>query len=159
MNKIIYLYQKLSKEILEFMFENPTNDYFYKILGEKVVLSKLYESKLVSTENANIKAFIYNQRILNNTIYFLAFLIRENSSKDKIIEDFKNFIVNIDIKDEDVKYTEEQILNKFEKKFKDEFDKITDNTERLAVINLYRIIVRMKKSNSLIKDIDLNAIY
>ncbi|MGL4991141.1 MAG: FUSC family protein, partial [Sarcina sp.] len=46
MNKIIYLYQKLSKEILEFMFENPTNDYFYKILGEKVVLSKLYESKL-----------------------------------------------------------------------------------------------------------------
>ncbi|MGL4760660.1 MAG: FUSC family protein [Sarcina sp.] len=151
--KIINIYYTLSKEILEFAFNNPIDEYYFKILGEKLMLSKLYESKLVSRNDEEVKEFILNQRILNNTIYFLLFSIRDNEQKDKILKDFKRYIDEVEDYSKDELKDEVAIIQKIKRKFETNFYEIEGNSEKLLFINLYRIVVRMRESKILLEKI------
>lgn len=152
-NRVMSIYHDLSKEILEFGFNNPIDDYYFKILSEKLMLSKLYESKLVARDDENIKDFIYNQRILNNTIYFLLYSIKDNEQKGKIVEDFKKYIYEVNSYSEIEMKNEAAIIQKIKGKFKNGFKEIQSNEEKLLFINLYRIVVRMRESKILLEKV------
>lgn len=152
-NKILSLYHSLSTEILDFAFNNPVNDYYFCILREKLFLSKLYESKLVSNKNEDIKAFIFNQRILNNTICFLVFSIKDSSQKDAILAQLKEYIICLDKNKNYKDVCETEILIESKKAFEDNVLKLHKNDEKLTLINLQRIAIRLNKSHYLIKKI------
>ncbi|MGL5574939.1 MAG: FUSC family protein [Sarcina sp.] len=152
-NRLMSIYHDLSKEILEFGFNNPINDYYFKILSEKLMLSKLYESKLVAREDENIKDFIYNQRILNNTIYFLLYSIKDNEQKDKIVEDFKRYVSEVDSYNKVEIKNEAAIIQKIKRKFRNGFKEMESNEEKLLFINLYRIVVRIRESKILLEKV------
>lgn len=139
--RITSLYYELNKEILSFTLKNPINDYFFRILSEKMFLSKLYESKLISFKNDLMKEFIHNQRILNNTIFFLFFSIKDNKEKTKIINKFISEINNINIKEFDKKYFEEKFFT------------LKSNEEKLIFTNLHRILIREEKSKALMEEL------
>ncbi|WP_297633111.1 FUSC family protein [uncultured Clostridium sp.] len=137
-------YYKLSKEILEFSISSVSDDYYYKVLSEKVILSKLYESKIISNnailKNDKISDFIYNQRILNNTIYFTIFFFKNNGVNEKILNG-----INYNINEKE----EEEILRKIKEHFKKEFQNLWTNEEKLAFMNIQRIVIRLDKSERL----------
>ncbi|MGL4654423.1 MAG: FUSC family protein [Sarcina sp.] len=152
-NRIMSIYHTLSKEILDFAFNNPINDYYFKILSEKLMLSKLYESKLVARNDEEIKEFIFNQRILNNTIYFLLYSIKDNEQKDKVVEDFKKYILEVEAYNNNEIKDEVAIIKKIKRKFKNGFHEIESNEEKLLFINLYRIVIRMRESKILLEKV------
>lgn len=137
-------YYKLSKEILDFSISSVDDEYYYKILSEKVVLSKLYESKIISNnailKNSEISDFIYNQRILNNTIYFTIFFFKNNGVNEGILSRIN---YNIEIEDEDM------ILREIKNHFRKEFQRLSTNEEKLAFINIQRIVIRLETSEKL----------
>ncbi|MGL4876027.1 MAG: FUSC family protein [Clostridium sp.] len=146
LKNLIRNYNKLSNEILDFSIGESKNIYYYKLLGEKISISKLYESKIIShnaiIKDSDIDRFIYNQRILNNTIYFTIFFFKEEGVKIDVLDK-----INYDIRGKN----EEEVLIKVKNEFKEKFIEIHDNKEKLAFLNMQRIVVRLKESEKLTK--------
>lgn len=147
--RIIDSYYSFSMDILNFVLKNPINTKTLNILNEKIFFSKLYESKLIFRDDDKIKEFIYNQRSLNNTIYFLMFSIKDSEHKKEILNKLKNHILCIDIKVSNSEISEKEMLLKIKHVFKDKFSQLNSNEEKLAFMNLERILLRMQKSNDL----------
>lgn len=148
--RIIDSYYSFSMDILNFVLKNPINTKTLNILNEKIFFSKLYESKLIFRDDDDkIKEFIYNQRSLNNTIYFLMFSIKDSEHKKEILNKLKNYILCIDIKVSNSEISEKEMLLKIKHVFKDKFSQLNSNEEKLAFMNLERILLRMQKSNNL----------
>lgn len=156
-NKLIKCYFNLSSEILEFAFNNDINDYFFKMLNEKLLISKLYETKLIINNNISefhkINAFVYNQRILNNTIYFLFFSLKNNPNSKDIITTLKDSIDNINLEQSELKYNEDALLKKMKDIYLEKSFDLHNNEEKLAFINLERILLRVNYSKDLINSI------
>ncbi|MGL5417535.1 MAG: FUSC family protein [Clostridium sp.] len=146
LKNLIRNYNQLSSEILDFSIGESKNIYYYKLLGEKMSISKLYESKIISNnaiiKDKDIDKFVYNQRVLNNTIYFTIFFFKEENVKINVLDK-----INYDIKGKN----EEEVLIKVKNEFKERFLEIHDNKEKLAFLNMQRIVVRLKESERLTK--------
>lgn len=135
--RLVNLYYSHSKNLFDFALKNDINKYFFKIFSEKMFLSKLYESKLISFDNSLITDFIHNQRILNNTIFFLFLSIQDN---DEDLIAVKNFLKEIGSDNFD--------FNKLN--LQKDFFHLASNEEKLIFANLDRIIFRLDKSKELI---------
>ncbi|MGL4991590.1 MAG: FUSC family protein [Sarcina sp.] len=132
--RITDLYYNLSFNILNFAVNNPVDNKFFNIFSEKIFLSKLYESKLLSFKTPIVLEFIHNQRILNNTIFFLFVNSKEDDKKLNIIKDFLSDTSTI------------SKLHSSRYRLKNEFATLTDNVDKLLYTNLDRILVRLEVS-------------
>lgn len=137
--RITDLYYNLSFDILNFAINNPVNNKFFNIFSEKIFLSKLYESKLLSFKTPVVLEFIHNQRILNNTIFFLFVNSKEDEKKLYIIKDFLSNTSTI------------SDLHLARYKLKNKFATLTDNVDKLLYTNLDRILARLEISINLDK--------
>lgn len=159
MIKLMENYNQLSKEILAFTFSHQTDKSFFNILNEKIFISKLYETKIVRnntiSEFKNIKEFIYNQRILNNTIYFFVFSLQNHNIDldNKRLLEIKDDVYKISSTFSVENYNEDELLLLFKNLSKDKFKNLKTTSEKLAFINIYRILIRMEISNYLVKKI------
>lgn len=150
-------YYKLSEDMLRLGLNHKCDYELLEQLSDKIFVSKLLEDKIILNNSnldiENINQFIYNQRTLNNNIYFLFFYLFNLPNKDKIINDFKsklNFIYEVNIKEE---YDEDIFVKELKDKIKTNFDSLEDSTYKIISINIYRILLRFKISNSLEKKI------
>ena len=94
-----------------------------------------------------------NQRILNNTIYFLLYSIKDNKQKDKVVEYFEKYILEVDFYNKNDIEDEATIIKKIKERFKVGFHEIESNEENILFINLYRIVIRMRVSKILLEEI------
>ncbi|MGL4848014.1 MAG: FUSC family protein [Clostridium sp.] len=144
LRNLIKNYNSLSNEILDFSIGGVKNIYYYRLLGEKMSISKLYESKIIGhnavIKDKDIDRFVYNQRILNNTIYFTIYFFKEEGVKVDVLDK-----INYDIRGKN----EEEVLIKVKNEFKEKFFEVHDNKEKLAFLNMQRIVVRLKESEKL----------
>lgn len=156
---------RLSKEYynisLNIVYEGSRKEINAKLttyIDEQVLLSKLFESKIIVNNSTYklkcVNEFIYNQRFLNNDIYYLYFYVFKNKIQSNILKEFKlgvngayHFKDGDPIIDLDkVKILKDSIKNKF--------NGISDEKDKLVFITIYRILYRLEKSNKLISEID-----
>lgn len=142
--------------IKDILNDTINKDLAYKF-DEKLMVSKLYESKIIlnnSNINLNeINKFLYNQRALNNDIYFIFFSMFNNEiNKYDLLtlrKDVRLIINNPSISSND-KYSSLDSID-----ITKDFESIKDSEEKLIYITIYRIIKRLKISKSLINDLDI----
>lgn len=141
--------------IKDILNDNINKGLAYKF-NEKLMMSKLYESKIIinnSTINLNeINKFLYNQRALNNDIYFIFFSIFNNEINKCDLLTLRNNIVLI-LNDTSISSNDKYLSLDSIDTTKD-FESIKDSEEKLIYITIYRIIKRLKISNGLINDLD-----
>lgn len=146
-------YYKLSEDMLRLGLNHKCDYELLEKLSDKIFISKLLEDKII-LNNSNldykiINQFVYNQRTLNNNIYFLFFYLYNLPNKDELIKEFKSklkFIYKTNITEE---YNEEIFVKELKEKIKTTFDSLEDPTYKIISINIYRILLRFKISNSL----------
>lgn len=146
-------YYKLSEDMLRLGLNHKCDYELLEKLSDKIFISKLLEDKII-LNNSNldykiINQFVYNQRTLNNNIYFLFFYLYNLPNKDELIKGFKSklkFIYKTNITEE---YNEEIFVKELKEKIKTTFDSLEDPTYKIISINIYRILLRFKISNSL----------
>ncbi|MGG7078152.1 FUSC family protein [Clostridium sardiniense] len=141
--------------IKDILNDNINIDLAYKF-NEKLMISKLYESKIIinnSTINLNeINKFLYNQRALNNDIYFIFFSIFNNEINKCDLLTLRNNVTLI-INDTSISSNDKYLSLDSIDTTKD-FESIKDSEEKLIYITIYRIIKRLKISNGLINDLN-----
>lgn len=159
--KLMENYNQLSKEILRFTFTHQNDKSLFSVLNEKIFISKLYETKIVRnntiSEFKNIKEFIYNQRTLNNNIYFFVFSLQNHDidiDNTRLFE-LKDEVSKISSKFSVENYNEEELVILFKSLSKDKFNNLETTSEKLAFMNIYRILIRLEISNYLIKKMEL----
>lgn len=146
-------YYKLSEDMLRLGLNHKCDYELLEKLSDKIFISKLLEDKII-LNNSNldykiINQFVYNQRTLNNNIYFLFFYLYNLPNKDELIKEFKSklkFIYKTNITEE---YNEEIFVKELKEKIKTTFDSLEDPSYKIISINIYRILLRFKASNSL----------
>lgn len=151
-------YYDLSKNMLNFGFNSPCDSKLLSSLSSEIFIGKLLEDKIIlNNSNINIShinQFVYNERILNNNIYFLFFSIHNLPVKDELLNHFKNDLKIIYENSLNCQCNEEYISKILKEKFKDSFYEIDNSTFKLISINIYRILLRFEISNLLIKEIN-----
>ena len=127
-------------------------------IDEQVLLSKLFESKIIINNSTYklkcVNEFVYNQRFLNNDMYYLYFYIFKNKIKSNIIEDFKlNLSKAYSFNNNELILDLDEVMN-LEKYIKGKFSSVVDEKDKLVFITIYRILSRLEKSKKLIDEID-----
>ena len=144
----------LTKDIIHDGFKYKLNNILITDLNDKLFISKLIENKIL-TNNAIlnstvIKKFIYNQRILNNDLYFLMFSLNKHGASDSILSNLKeNLYLSYSRHSVDY-YREEDLILDIKKIERIASKKNLTNTELLIFINTYKIIRRLEISNNLL---------
>ena len=127
-------------------------------IDEQVLLSKLFESKIIINNSTYklkcVNEFVYNQRFLNNDMYYLYFYIFKNKIKSNIIEDFKfNLSKAYSFNNNELILDLDEVMN-LETYIKGKFSSVVDEKDKLVFITIYRILSRLEKSKKLIDEID-----
>ncbi len=149
-------YYNLSKDMLSFELNNLIDKSILKELNNKLLLGKLYEDKIIlnneSTKIKSVKDFLYNERILLNSIYFLFYSLHR-APINKITLNKFNYALSFIYKDskEHINYNESTLLEKVRYNIKNNFRDIKTYEEKLISINICRVILRLERSKNLMK--------
>lgn len=142
--------------IKDILNDNIDKDLAYKF-NEKLLLSRLYESKIIMNNSTiklnDVNKFLYNQRILNNNIYFIYFSIFHGEIDNKALITLRyniNLTMNNTFTSYNSNYVSPDLINTSKI-----FKSLKENDENLIYINTYGIIKRLKISKSLINSLDI----
>ncbi|WP_297521005.1 FUSC family protein [uncultured Clostridium sp.] len=148
----------LTKDIVHDGFKFHHNKLLLTDLNDKVFISKLIENKILSNNShlnsTVVKKFIYNQRILNNELYFLFFALCKKPQSKEIIQNLNENIKLSFTRHSCDYYIEEDLINDIKNVEKASLLKLKENEERLLFISTYKIIRRFEISNNLLLSID-----
>ncbi|MDQ0148183.1 FUSC family protein [Eubacterium multiforme] len=159
----------LSKEYYNISFnmfykglKEKINLYFIDYINRQLLLSKLFESKIVVNNSTcklkDVNDFIYNERFLNNDIYFLFFIIFESNGESDIFLKIKNIIISsFNINNESVSIDLASLV-KFKNNMKPQFNSILEEEDKLIFITIYRIICKLEKADRLASTIERNLV-
>lgn len=148
-------YFNLSKETITYAFNSKIDDGLFKELNDRLLKGKLYEDKILLNNSNNnisyIKDFTYNQRILMNNIYFLFYSLYDNPIDNETLNIFKiqlNDMCKTSSRSH-IDYDEEAFLKKMRLEIKNSFNTIDSYQNKLILVNLYRIYLRLEISKNL----------
>ncbi|MGL5574731.1 MAG: FUSC family protein [Sarcina sp.] len=144
----------LTKDIIYDGFKFPHDKILITDLNDKLFISKLIENKILSNNSVLnstvIKKFIYNQRILNNEIYFLFFSLYKTPHDQEIIQNLRENIKLSFTRHSYNYYIEKDLIHDIKNIEKTSLIKLKTNEERLLFISTYKIIKRFEISNNLL---------
>lgn len=151
-------YYKISLNMVYKGCKEKINAKLTTYIDEQVLLSKLFESKIIINNSTYklkcVNEFVYNQRFLNNDMYYLYFYIFKNKIKSNIIEDFKfNLSKAYSFNNNELILDLDEVMN-LETYIKGKFSSVVDEKDKLVFITIYRILSRLEKSKKLIDEID-----
>ncbi|MGL5067538.1 MAG: FUSC family protein [Sarcina sp.] len=148
----------LSKDIVHDGFKFHHNNLLLTDLNDKLFISKLIENKILSSNShlnsTVIKKFVYNQRILNNEIYFLFFALCKKPQSKEIINNLRENIKLSFTRHSCEYYIEEDLIKDIKNVERASLLKLKTNEERLLFISTYKIIRRFEISNNLVLSIN-----
>lgn len=157
LNKFTQNHYLLTKDIVHDGFKFHHNKLLLTDLNDKLFISKLIENKILSNNSilnsTVIKKFIYNQRSLNNEIYFLFFSLCKYPRDKKIIENLRENIKLSFTRHSCEYYIEDDLIKDIKNIEKTSLIKLKTNEERLLFISTYKIIRRFEISNNLLLSI------
>ena len=144
----------LTKDIIHDGFKYKLNNILITDLNDKLFISKLIENKILTNnailDSTVIKKFIYNQRILNNDLYFLMFSLNKHNASNSILLNLKeNLYLSYSRHSVDY-YREEDLILDIKNIEKIAMTKTLTNIELLIFVNTYKIIRRLEISNNLL---------
>ncbi|MGL4570363.1 MAG: FUSC family protein [Clostridium sp.] len=149
LSKLIKSYYSISNNMVSIGFNSSIDMDLLNKMNKNMMLSKLYESKILlnnsSLNISYINDFVYNQRLLNENIYYLFY------------ETFNGTITNVDLnKLKDLVHLLSNCTVNSNKAYellkssKKDFNLLTTNTDRIFALTSYRILYRLKTSKDLI---------
>ncbi|MEG1482321.1 FUSC family protein [Clostridium sp.] len=149
LSKLIKSYYSISNDMISIGFDSTIDSDLLNKMNENMMLSKLYESKILlnnsSLNISYINDFVYNQRLLNENIYYLFYetfngtITNVNLNK---LKDSVHLLSNCTVHSNKI----DEIL----KSSKKDFNLLTTNTDRIFALTSYRILYRLKTSKDLI---------
>lgn len=123
-------------------------------MNKFILLSKLIENKIVlNSSGLNediIRKFVYNERILNNNIYFLFYNINKYNLNNKIIDEICYILKQLSLQYNNTSLDKKKSIGNIKDNIKLNFQDLNEIKYKLIYINLYRIAIRMENSNTLI---------
>lgn len=144
----------LTKDMIHDGFKYRLNNILLTDLNDKLFISKLIENKILSNNgilnSTVIKKFIYNQRILNNDIYFLFFALNKHGVSDRVLDNLKENIYLSFTRHTNFYYNEEDFILDIKKIENLASTKSLTNIDSLIFVNTYKIIKRFEISNNLL---------
>lgn len=125
-------------------------------INEFILLSKLMENKIVLNNGGlkedTIRKFVYNERILNNNIYFLFYNLNKYNLNKKIVDQICYILKQLSLEYSDISLDKKIGIENIKKNIKLHFQNLSGIKYKLIYINLYRIAIRIENSNKLATD-------